>query len=171
MLASRPVVASGARHIAPGTLVLEMHLQTAPGHRLVAVPDIRAHNDQLVQDASHEDAARLDVPLADQLLVRGTRLLHPEVRLEADEAVGVPARRVDGVHERLEADAAEELVLRVVWVIVEVVLAQLVALSAAIADDDVAHALDLEAVGLLEAASPPRFLSLLDHRHDSDFEA
>ena len=66
--------------------------------------------------------------------------------LEANITECVSARRVDWVHEGLVADSAQYIVVEVVWIVVKMVLARYVALSAAIAHDDVAHALDFETV-------------------------
>lgn len=141
--------------ITPRTVILQVHLQTASRHGLVAVAIIGTHHGQLVQDLPDQDATGLDLPLPDDLLFHWTRLLHPQATLEADEAEGVPAGGVHGVHQRLQAYATQELHVRVVGVVVEVVLARLVPLSATVAHDDVPHAPDLEAVGLLQAARPP----------------
>ena len=64
------------------------------------------------------------------------------------------AWRVHRINERLEADLTEKFLICVVGVVVEVVLARLVALSAAVAHDDVTHASDLEAAGFFQAGSP-----------------
>lgn len=127
-------------------MILQMHLQTAPRHGLVAVANIGAHHSQFVQNLPHQDTAGFNVSLSDQLLVSRARFLHPQVALQASEAKCVPTGGVYRVHQRLHAHATQQLRLCVVGVVVEVVLPRLVALSAAIAHDDVAHPLDLEAV-------------------------
>ena len=57
------------------------------------------------------------------------------------------ARCIDRVHQRLETYSTQKVIVHVVRVVIEMVLARLVALPAALADDDVAHPLYLEAVG------------------------
>ena len=135
-----------ARHVATSAVVLQMNFQLTSRHCKVTVRVIRTHDGQFVQYSPHQETRRLDISLSYRLFVRGASSLHPEVALEANVAEGVSARRVDGVHERLVADPAQYIIVEVVWIVVEMVLARYVALPAAIAHDDVAHALDFETV-------------------------
>ena len=160
-----PVLVPRAVYVGPRALVLDVYLQRVSRHELVAVAVVRAHHRQLIQYVPHQRAGAAHVHVADERLsVRGTRLLHAHVRSEADVAERVCTRRVYGIHERLLADLAEHVFVYVVGVVVEVVLAGLVALPARLAHHYVAHALDLETVRLFEARSSTNLHQLLLRR-------
>lgn len=69
------------------------------------------------------------------------------------------AWRVYWVDQRLETYLTEEFLVCVVRVVVEVIPAWLVTLSAAVTHDNVAHATDLEAAGFFQTGSSrgPKF--------------
>ena len=131
-----------------------MHLQRASLHCLITVAVVGTHHRQLVQYLPDYQAARFDLLLSDELLVCRAGPLHPQVALQAVEAESVPAEGIYGIHQRLETDATEQLVLCVIRIVVEVIFAWLVTLATAVAHDDVPHPLDPEAVGFLQAAGP-----------------
>ena len=169
VLAAQSLILPRARHIATRAVVLEVHLQAGPGHGLLAVAVIGAHNHQLVQYLPHQQAAGLHVFLADRDLVCRTGSLHLQVALEAVVAERVPAGCVHGLYQRLHAYPAEQLALYIVRVVVQVVLAGLVTLAAAIAHYDITHTLYFEAVGFLQAPRSSRYRSLHDYKQPSFF--
>ena len=124
-------------------------------HKLVAVAVVGADDSQLVEDVPDQSAGAPHVRVPQQRpSVERTRLLHTHVGAETGLTEGVGAGGVHGVHQRLPAHSAQQVLVYVVWIVVEVVPAGLVSLSASLAHDYVAHAPDLEAARLLEAGSP-----------------
>lgn len=163
IVAARPAVPSRTRNVATRTVILEMHLQTAAWHSLVTVAIIRTHHRQLVQYFPDKNTAWFYLPLPYQLLLCRAGLFHPQVTLQAYKTEGVSTGCVNWVYQWLEAYSTQKLVVCVIRVVIQMVFSRLMALATAITHYDVAHSLDLEAVGLLQAAGSSRPLSLNLH--------
>ena len=137
-------------------VVAEVTLERVPRHELVAVGVVWAHHGQLVKNVPHKRRGAPYVGVSVQLdPVRRTRLLHAHVRAETNSAEGVGAWSVHRVNQGLAAHLTQEVLVYVVRVVVEMVLARLVALSAHFAHHDVAHPPYLEATCLSPQADSP----------------
>lgn len=156
--------------VGAGAVITEVRFECESRHELVAVGGVRTHHGQLVQYVPDQGAGATHVHVTQQRLTVGrTRLLHPHVRAETELTEGVGARRVDRVNEGLPTHMAEKVLVYVIRVVVEMVLARLVALTAHLAHHNVAHSSDLEAARLSEAgfsASPQTPLPLYARCHD-----
>ena len=138
-------------------VVAEVRLERVSRHELVAVGVVGADHGQLVQNVPHESRGTSDVGVSVQRMpVGGTSLLHPHVRTKTKLAEGMGAWRVHRVDQRLPTHLAEQVLIYVVGIVVEMVLSRLVALSADVAHHNVPHPLDLEAAHLPETDAPGR---------------
>ena len=101
---------------------------TALQHLGAVLPEWAGHQ-QLVEEFVDQDAGLLAVLQNQRLAVHGTEvLLHQEVG-EAEGAVGVSTRSVQGVQQSLQADVADEVIIHFLWIAVEVVFLQGVGLA------------------------------------------
>lgn len=102
--------------------VLEVCLQVTPRHAESAERSQRAGDRQLVQQLVHQyagSAARLQLQPRP---VQGTEVPLLEEASQAAGAEGVPARCVQRLHQRLQADVAHQVVVHLQAVVVKVVL-------------------------------------------------
>lgn len=100
---------------------LEMMLEIAALQHLSAVLWEWAGDQQLVKKLVDQDAGLLAVLQNHRLAIHGAKVfLHQEVG-ETQSAVGVSARRVQRVQQCLQADVADEVIVDVFIVGVEVV--------------------------------------------------
>lgn len=109
---------------------LKVMLEVAALQYLGAVLPKRAGHQQLVEEFVDQDAGLLAVLQNQRLAVHGAEvLLHQEVG-EAEGAVGVSTWSVQGVQQSLQADVADEVIIHILRVAVEVVFLQGVGLAA-----------------------------------------
>ena len=117
----------------------EVRLESAPRHDPVAIGVVRADDIQPVEEPAHQHGRRLDVFLAKRLPVNGADgPVRPQVLGEARIAESVAAGRVHGVGQDLDTKGAEERLVHVVRIVVEVFFSRLVPLPAHLAHYDVA---------------------------------
>lgn len=109
---------------------LKVMLEVAALQYLGAVLPKWAGHQQLVEEFVDQDAGLLAVLQNQRLAVHGAEvLLHQEVG-EAEGAVGVSTWSVQGVQQSLQADVADEVIIHILRVAVEVVFLQGVGLAA-----------------------------------------
>ena len=105
--------------------------------------DIGADDDEFIQEFVDENRSWSHFFQGQRVPIDRTRLLEPQVTLQAREAEGVAADGVDGVDERLQANVAVEVFVHVGGVIVEMRTVFVVKLTAKPTQDLLAN------VGLL----------------------
>ena len=117
----------------PRSPVVQVGLQLAALHPLLAVGAEGAEHRQLVQKVAHQQAGGPALVQLQPLPVHWAEVLLAQEAAQAQEAVGVAAGRVRGPQQRLQADVAHQLVVHLVLVLVQVAFLPAVALPALLA--------------------------------------
>lgn len=108
---------------------MQMGLQLATLHGLLALTGERAQHSEFVQEIAHQQAGSAAVLQLKPLAVHGAEVLIVQEVAEAMEAVCVAARCVHGLQQWLEANVANQLIVHLILVFVQVTVLTFMALS------------------------------------------
>lgn len=109
---------------------MQVRLEFAALHLLLTLVRVRAHDSQLVQQVPDQQARGAALMHLQPLAVHGAEVLLFQEVAEAMKAVSVATRGVHRSEQGLQTDVADQLIVHIIQVLVQVALLALVLLAA-----------------------------------------
>lgn len=114
--------------------VVQVRLQLTALHLLLTLRAVRAHHDQLVQQVPDQQAGGSTLVQLQPLAVHRAEVLLFQEVAQTMKAVGVPTRGVHGSDEGLQTDVANQFVVHIVLVLVQMAFQAFMLLAALLTD-------------------------------------
>lgn len=108
---------------------MQVGLEFAALHLLLTLFRVRAHHSQLVQQVPDQQAGGTALMQLQPLAVHGAEVLLFQEVAKAMKAVSVATGGVHGFEQRLQADVADQLIVHLVQVLIQVALLAFVLLA------------------------------------------